>query len=143
MRAEALNPALALVSPGPVIEFPSQIADLLPQQTRRPITTPGLKLHDRCGDFDYPGVEISRTARGQLKRFAGARNHSVSHQAAGITKDFFRTPSASVDEKIKFRFQPDHRAYRRCPKSAETKTMGVTFCSAVFHLLNARLTRFA
>ena len=143
MRAEALKRALTFVSPGPVIQLPSQIADLLPQQTRRAITTARLEFNNGRGDFDHAGVEINCAARGQLKRFAGARNHSPSHQSAGITKDFFWTPSASVNEKIKFRFQPDHRSRRRCPKRAKAKTMRVAFCSAVLHLLNARLTRFA
>src|SRR5207244_10162710 len=113
MRAEALKPALALVSPGPVIQLPSQIADLLPQQTRRAITTAALEFNNGRGDFDNAGVEINCAARGQLKRFAGTRNHSASNQAAGITKDFFRTPPAAVNEKIKFRFQPDPRSRRR------------------------------
>ena len=143
MRAEALKRALTFVSPGPVIQLPSQIADLLPQQTRRAITTAALEFNNGCGDFDHAGVEINCTARGQLKRFAGARNHSASDQTAGITKDFFRTPSAAVNEKIKFRFQPDHRSRRRCTRRAKAKTMRVAFCSAVLHLLNQRLTRFA
>src|SRR5882672_12917695 len=143
MRAEALKRALALVSPSPVIQFPSQIADLLPQQTRRSITTARLEFNYRRRDFYPPRVEINCAARGQLKRFAGARNHSSSHQTAGITKDFFWTPSASINKKIKFRFQPDHRSRRRCPTRAKAKTMRVAFCSAVLHLLNARLTRFA
>src|SRR5947207_14904356 len=143
MRAEALKPALTLVSPGPVIQLASQIADLLPQHTRRSITTAALEFNNGRGDFDHAGVEINCAARGQLKRFAGARNHSASHQMAGITKDFFRTPSASINEKIKFRFQPDHRSRRRCTKCAKAKTMRIAFCSAVLHLLNPRLTRFA
>ena len=128
MRAEALQRAVALVSPGPVIQLPSQIADLLPQQTHRAITTSRLEFNNRRGDFDHAGVEINRTAGGQLERFAGARNHSTSHQTAGITKDFFRTPSASVNEKIKFRFQPDHCSWRRCTTRAKAKTMRVAFC---------------
>ena len=143
MRAEALKRALTFVSPGPVIQLLSQIADLLPQQTRRAITTARLEFNNGRGDFDHAGVEINCAARGQLKRFAGARNHSPSHQTAGITKDFFWTPSASVNEKIKFRFQPDHRSRRRCTKRAKAKTMRVAFCLAVLHLLNPRLTRFA
>src|SRR5437762_10575622 len=70
-------------------------------------------------------------------------NHSPSHQAAGIAKDFFGTPSASVDEEIKFRFQPDHRSRRRCTKCAQAKMISVAFCSAVLHLLNPILSRFA
>ena len=143
MRAEALKRALTLVSPGPVIQLPSQTADLLPQQTRRAITTARLEFNNGCGHFDHAGVEINCAARGQLKRFAGARNHSLSDQAAGIAKDFFRTPSAAINKKIKFRFQPDHRSRRRCTKRAKSKTMRVAFCSAVLHLLNRRLTRFA
>src|SRR6266850_2392015 len=142
MRAEALKRALTVMSPGPVIELPSQIADLLPQQTRRAITTTRLEFNNGRGDFDHAGVEINCTARGQLKRFAGARNHSPSHQTAGITKDFFWAPSASINEKIKFRLQPDHRSRRHCTRGAKAKTMRVAFCSAVLHLLNARLTRF-
>src|SRR6266581_7353650 len=102
MRAEALKRALTFVSAGPVIQLPSQIADLLPQQTRRAITTARLEFNYGRGDFDHAGVEINCAARGQLKRFAGTRNHSPSDQAAGITKDFFRTPSASINKKIKF-----------------------------------------
>src|SRR5678815_4846675 len=143
MRAEALKRALTFVSPGPVIQFPSQITDLLPQQTGRAITTARLEFHNRCGDLYYPRVEINCTARGQLKRFAGARNHSSSYQTAGITKDFFRTASASINEKIKFRFQPDHRSRRRRTRRAKAKTMRVAFCSVVLHLLNPRLSRFA
>ena len=143
MRAEALKRALTFVSSGPVIQLTSQIADLLPQQTRRAITTAALEFNNGCGDFDDASVEINCTARGQLKRFAGTRNHSPSDQTAGITKDFFRTPSASINEKIKFRFQPDHRSGRRCTQRAKAKTMRVVFCSAVLHLLNPRLTRFA
>src|SRR5882757_6987664 len=130
MRAEALKRALTFVSRGPVIQFPSQIADLLPQQTRRAITTAALEFNNGRGDFDNAGVEINCTARGQLKRFAGTRNHSLSDQAAGITKDFFWTPPAAVNEKIKFRFQPDHRSWRRCTTRAKAKTMRVALCSA-------------
>src|SRR6266480_7893200 len=143
MRAKTLQAALAAVSPGPVIQLPSQITDLLPHQTRRAITTARLEFNNGCGDFDHAGVEINCTARGQLKRFAGARNHSPSHQTAGITKDFFRTPSAAINEKIKFRFQPNHRSRRRCTRRTKSKTMRVAFCSAVLHLLNPRLTGFA
>src|SRR5512132_2071817 len=143
MRAKALECAVALVPLRPVIQLPSQIADLLPQQTRRAITTARLEFNNGRGDFDHAGVEMNCTARGQLKRFAGARNHSPSHQTAGITKDFFWTPSASINEKIKFRFQPDHRSRRRCTRRAKAKTMCVAFCSVVLHLLNPRLTRFA
>src|SRR6266536_728106 len=100
MRAEALKRALTFVSPGPVIQLPSQIADLLPQQTRRAITTAWLEFNNGCGYFNHAGIEINCAARGQLKRFAGARNHSSSHQTAGITKDFFWTPSASINKKI-------------------------------------------
>src|SRR5213078_141637 len=103
MRAKTLQAALAAVSSGPVIQLPSQIADLLPQQTRRAITTARLEFNYGRGDFDHAGVEINCAARGQLKRFAGTRNHSSSHQTAGITKDFFWTPSASINKKIKFR----------------------------------------
>src|SRR4029077_14380882 len=106
MCAEALKRALTLVSPGPVIQLLSQIADLLPQQTRRAITTARLELNNGRGDFDHAGVEINCTACGQLKRFAGARNHSPSHQTAGITENFFGTPSAAVNDEIEFRFQP-------------------------------------
>src|ERR1044071_4789669 len=102
MRAKALKCAVAVVPLRPVIQFPSQIADLLPQQTRRAITTAALEFNNGCGDLDNAGVEINRTARGQLKRFAGARNHTSSHQATGITKDLFWTPSASINKKIKF-----------------------------------------
>src|SRR4030095_9354571 len=116
MRAEALKRALTFVSPSPVIQLPSQIAHLLPQQTRRAITAARLEFNNGCGDFDNASVEVNCAARGQLKRFAGARNHSSSHQTAGITKNFFRTPSAAVNEKIEFRFQPDHRSRRPCPK---------------------------
>ena len=70
MRAEALKRALTFVSRGPVIQFPSQIADLSPQQTRRAITTAALEFNYGRGDFDNAGVEINCTARGQLKRFA-------------------------------------------------------------------------
>src|SRR5262245_33605304 len=101
MRAEALQRAVALVPRGPVIQLPAQIADLFPQQPCRAITTAALEFNNGRGDFDHAGVEINGTARGQLKRFAGARNHLASHQAAGITKDFFRTPPVSVNEKIK------------------------------------------
>src|SRR5262245_5491075 len=135
MRAEALQRAVALVPRGPVIQFPAQITDLFPQQACRAITTAALEFNNGRGDFDHAGVEINGAARGQLKRFAGARNHSGSHQAAGITKDFFRTPPVSVNEKIKFRFQPDHRSGWRCTRSAKTKTMRGAFCSAVLHLL--------
>src|SRR3954470_15003177 len=127
MRAEALKRALRFVSRGPMIQLLSQIADLLPQQTRRPITTAWLEFNNGRGDFDHAGVEINCTARGQLKRFAGARNHPPSHQTAGITKNFFRTPPASIDEKIKFRFQPYHCSRRRCAKRAKAKTMRVAF----------------
>src|SRR6478752_1349214 len=127
MRAEALKRALTFVSPGPVIQLPSQIADLLPQQTRRLITTARLEFNDGRGDFDHSRVEINCAARGQLKRFAGARNHSPSHQTAGITKDFFWTLSASINKKIKFRFQPDHRSWRRYTTPAKAKTMRVEF----------------
>src|SRR5438874_4184903 len=113
MRAEALERAMAFVSPGPVIQLPSHIADLFPQQTCRAMTTTSLEFNNGCCNFDHSGVEIDCAARGQLKRFATARNHSAPHQAARITKDFFRTPSASIDEKIKFRFQPDYRPRRR------------------------------
>src|SRR6266702_5588468 len=143
MRTEALKRALTFVSPGPVIQLPSQIADLLPQQARRAITTARLEFNNGRGDFDHAGVEINCAARGQLKRFAGTRNHSPSDQAAWITKDLFRTPSASINEKIEFRFQPDHRTRQRCTRRAKAKTMRVAFCSAVLHLLNPRLTRFA
>ena len=143
MRAEPLQRAVAFVSPGPVIQLPSQIADLLPQQTRRAITTSRLELNDRCRDFDHTRVEVNRPSRGQLKRFAGPRTHSTSHQAAGITKNFFRTPSATVNKKIKFRFQPDHCVRWRCAWCSKAKTIRVAFCSAVLHLLNPRLTRFA
>src|ERR1700751_2551613 len=136
MRAEALKRALTFVSPGPVIQFPSQIADLLPQQPSRAITTSPLEFNNWRGDFDHAGVEINRAAGGQLKRSAGARNHSPSHQTAGITKDFFRTPSAAINEKIKFRFQTDHRSRWRCTNPAKAKTMRVAFCSAVLHVLN-------
>src|SRR6476620_7453394 len=136
MRAEALKRALTFVSPGPVVQLPSQIADLLPQQTRRAITTARLEFNYGRGDFYYSRVEINRAARGQLKRFAGARNHSASHQTAGITKDFFRTPYAAINKKIKFRFQPDHRSWRRCTRRAKSKTMRVAFGSVVLHLLN-------
>ena len=142
MRAEALKRALTFVSPGPVIQLLSQIADLFPQQTRRAIATTALEFNNGRGDFDHAGVEINCAARRQLKRFAGARNHSPSHQTARITKDFFWTPSAAVNEKIEFRFQTDHRSRRRCTKH-KAKTMRVAFCSAVLHLLNSRLTRFA
>src|SRR5215211_7931385 len=135
MRAETLKRALTFVSPGPVIQLASQIANLLPQQTGRAITTAALEFNNGCGDFDHPGVEINCTARGQLKRFAGTRNHAPSDQTAGITKDFFRTPSAPVNEKIKFRFQSDHGPWRRRTKRAKAKTMRVVFCSAVLHLL--------
>src|SRR4029077_3417016 len=135
MRAEALKRALTFMSPGPVIQLPSQIADLLPQQTRRAITTARLEFNNGRGDFDHAGVEINCAARGQLKRFAGARNHSPAHQAAGITKDLFWTPSASINEKIKFRLQPDHRSWRRYTKCAKAKTMCIAFCSEVLHLL--------
>src|SRR4249919_4124543 len=128
MCAEALKRALTLVSPGPVIQLLSQIADLLPQQTRRAITTARLEFNNGRGDFDHPGVEINCAACGQLKRFAGARNHSTSHQTAGITKDFFRTPSASINEKIKFCFQPDHPSRWRCTRRTKAKTMRVAFC---------------
>ena len=143
MRAKALEPAPAPVSPVPVIKLPSQIADLLPQQARRAITTAALELDNGCGDFDHAGVEINRAASGQLKRFAGTRNHSASHQAAGITKHFFRMPSAAVNEKIKFRFQADHRSRRHSTKRAKAKTMRVAFYWAVLHLLNPGLTRLA
>src|SRR4029077_20773583 len=143
MGAEALKRALTLVSPGPVIQLLSQIADLLPQQTRRAITTARLEFNNGCGNFDHPGVEINCAACGQLKRFAGARNHSSSHQTAGITKDLFWTPSASINEKIKFRFQPDHRSSRRYAKCAKAKTMCIAFWLEALHLLNSRLTRFA
>ena len=143
MRAEALKGALTFVSAGPVIQLLSQIADLLPQQTRRAITTTRLEFNNGRGHFDHTSVEINCAARGQLKRFAGPRNHSPAHQTAGITKDFFRTPSASINKKIKFRFQPDHCSRRRCTKGAKAKTMRVAFCSAVLHLLNPKLTRFA
>src|SRR4029453_1131561 len=143
MRAEALERAVALVARGPVIQLTAQIADLIPQQTRRAITTAALEFNNGCGDFDHAGVEINRPARRQLKRFAGARNHSASHQATRITKDSFGTSSVSVNEKIKFCFQPDHRSRRRRSKRAQTNTMRVAFCLAVLHLLNARLTRFA
>src|SRR5215468_62981 len=125
MRAEALEAAPALASPGPVIQLTSQIADLLPQQTRCSITTAALKFNNGCGDFDHASVEINRAARWQLKRFAGARDHWPSHQAAGITKDFFGTSSAAVNEKIKFRFQPDHGSRRRCTNGAKAKPMRV------------------
>src|SRR5262249_32893366 len=143
MRAEALECAVALVSPRPMIELTPQIPNLFPQQTRRSITTAALQLNNGCGDFDDASVEINRAARGQLKRFAGARNHSPSHQTAGITKDFFWTPPASINKEIKFRFQPDHRSWRRCPERANTKTIRVAFSWAVLHLLKSRLTRFA
>src|SRR6266481_2833435 len=143
MRAEALKGALTFVSPGPVIQLLSQIADLLPQQTRRAVTTARLEFNNGRGDFDHAGVEIDCTTGRQLKRFAGARNHSPSHQPAGLTKDFFGTPSAAINEEIKFRFQPYHRSRRRCPQRAKAKTMRVAFCSAVLHLLNSRSTRFA
>src|SRR4029077_8958927 len=133
MRAEALKRAQTFVSPGPVIQLPSEIADLLPQQTHRAITTAWLEFNYGRGDFDHTGVEINCAARGQLKRFAGARNHSASHQTAGITKDFFRTPSASINKEIKFRLQTNHRSWRCCPRRAKTKTMRVAFCSAVLH----------
>src|SRR4029079_13265483 len=119
MCAEALERALAFVSAGPVIQLLSQIADLLPQQTRRAITTARLEFNNGRGDFDHAGVEINGTARGELKRFAGARNHSPSHETARIAKDFFRTPSASINEKIKFRFEPDHRSRPRCAQRAQ------------------------
>src|SRR6187455_2610840 len=100
MRAEALKRALTFVLPSPVIQLLSKITNLFPQQTRRAITTDRLEFNNGRGDFDHAGVEIDRAARGQLKRFASARNHSPSHQTAGITKDFFRTASASINEKI-------------------------------------------
>src|SRR5262249_9830407 len=128
MCAEALECAVALVLRGPVIELPPQIADLLPQQTRRAITTAALELNNGRCDFDHAGVEINRAARGQLKRFAGARNHAAAHQAAGVTKNPFGTSSASVNEKIKFRLQPDHRSRRRCIRRAKAKMMRVAFC---------------
>ena len=62
MRAEALKRALTFVSPGPVIQLPSQIADLLPQQTRRAITTARLEFNNGRGDFDHAGVEINCAA---------------------------------------------------------------------------------
>src|SRR4029453_1751184 len=123
MRAEALKRALTFVSPGPVIQLPSQIADLLPQQTRRAITTARLEFNNGRGDFDHAGVEINCAPRGQLKRFARAGDHSASHQTTGITKDFFGTTSAAINEKIKFRFQPDHRSRRRYARRAKAKTM--------------------
>src|SRR3954468_13234515 len=143
MCAEALEGALAFMSPGPVIQLLSEIADLLPQQTRRAITTARLEFNNGRGDFDHTGVEINRAARRELKRFAGARNHSPPHQTTGITKDFFRTPSASINKQIKFRFQPDNGSRRRCPKRAAAETLRGAFCSAVLHLLSARLSRFA
>src|SRR4029450_6971942 len=134
MRAEALKRALTFVSPSPVIQFLSQIADLLPQQTRRAITTARLEFNNGRGDFDHAGVEINCTARGQLKRFAGARNHFPSPQTAGVTKNLFGTPSAAVNEKIKFRLQPDHRSRRGCPRRAKAKTMRVAIYWVVLHL---------
>src|SRR5436305_6354894 len=128
MCAEALKRALTFMSPGPVIQFLSQIADLLPQQTRCAITTARFEFNNGRGDFDYTRVEINCAARWQLKRFAGARNHAPSYQPAGITKDFFRTPSAAIDEKIKFRFQPDHCSRWRCARRAKAKTMRVALC---------------
>ena len=127
MRAEALERAVALVALGPMIQFTTQIADLFPQQARRAITTTRLEFNNGCGDFDHAGVEINCAARGQLKRLAGTRNHSASDQAAGITENFFRTPSAPVNEKIKFRFQPDDRSWRCCPTPAKAKTIRVAF----------------
>src|SRR5215475_10114818 len=129
MRAEALKRAMAFVPLRPVIQFPPQIANLLPKQKRSPITTAALEFDNGCRDFDNSCVEINRTACRQLKRFACARNHSTSHQAAGITKDLFWTPSASVDDKIKFRLQPDDRPRRRCTKPANAKTIRVAFYS--------------
>src|SRR2546430_16752398 len=108
MRTKALKPALAAMLPLPMIQLPSQIADLLPQQTRRSITTAGLEFNNWCRDFDYPRVEINCTARGQLKRFADARNHSASHQAAGITKDFFRSEERRVGKECRSRWSPYH-----------------------------------
>ncbi len=134
---------MTLVSAGPMIQFPSQIADLLPQQTRGAITTAAFKFNNGCGDFDYASIEINGSARWQLKRFAGARNHSASHQAAGITKNFFRSPPPAVDQKIEFRFQADHRSRRSSTSRTKAKTMPCEIYSAVLHLLNSRLTRFA
>src|SRR5437764_14872440 len=98
----------------PMIQFTSQIADLLPQQTRRSITTAALEFNNGCRDFDHTRVEINRAASWQLKRFAGARNHSTSHQTTWIAKHLFRTPSASINYQVEFRFQPSHSARRRC-----------------------------
>ncbi|PYL11658.1 MAG: hypothetical protein DMF48_05765 [Verrucomicrobia bacterium] len=64
MRAEALECAAALVPLRPVIQFPPQIADLLPQQTCRAITTAALEFNNGCGDFDHAGVKINCTAGG-------------------------------------------------------------------------------
>ena len=64
MRAKALERAMALVPLAPVIKLPSQIADLLPQQTRSPLTTSRVELHYRRGDFYYPRVKVDRAACG-------------------------------------------------------------------------------
>jgi hypothetical protein len=143
MCAEALERAVAFVSPGPVIQFPSQIADLLPQQTRRSIATARLEFNNGCRDFDHTRVEINRASRRQLKRFAGPRNHSTSHQTTRIAKHLFRTPSASINYQIEFRFQPNHSARRRCDLCALAKNTCAACCSMVLHLVNPRLTRFA
>ena len=118
MRAKALEAALAAVALGPMIQLLPQIPDLLPQQTRRAITTTGLELHNRRSDFDHSGIEIDRATGGKLKRFAGARNHSASHQMSGIAKHFFWPPSALVNKEIEFRFQANHGARRRRARRA-------------------------
>src|SRR5205823_6309987 len=121
---------------------PSQIADRLPQRTRRSITTAALEFNKGCGNFDDTSVEVNRAASWQLKRLAGARNHSTSHQTTRIAKHLFRTPSASINYQVEFRFQPNHRARRRCDLCALAKHTRAACCSTVLHLINPGSTRF-
>src|ERR1044071_1996242 len=106
------------------------------------MTTAGLKFNNWRRDFDYSGVEINCAASGRLKRFAGSRNHSPAHKAAGIAKDFLRTPFASVDQKIELRFQSDHSTRWRCDKHA-FPVKAAPFCSEILHMRNRSSKRLA
>src|SRR5580704_9360534 len=143
MRAKTLQTALAAVSFRPVIDLYSQIPDLLPKQARSAITTARLKFDNRRRDFDYARVEINRPASWRLKRFAGARNHSLAHQATRITKDLFGTPPSSIYPKIKLRFQANHRPRRCCESRARAKKWDAPYCSEIVHMPNRRSMRFA
>ena len=67
MRTKTLKTAFAAMSLLPMIQFTSQIADLLPQQTRRSIATARLEFNNGCGNFDDTGVEVNRASGWQLK----------------------------------------------------------------------------